>query len=121
MALLNHIPTVLEANEACYTLTDEQLQDGIREHTLRMDPHDWLGGYECSEEPVLATKDTGRIWVPPSVSLPPCVGNCRGGRETIDQDLGVKNIPNPRGIGRHLSRSRTRRLHPTILFVYRGN
>ena len=34
MALLDRIPTVLEANEACYNVTDEQLLDGIREHSI---------------------------------------------------------------------------------------
>src|SRR5258706_14725150 len=45
------------------SLTEEQLLDGIREHTMRTDPLDWRRGYERSEELVSALKDIGRIWV----------------------------------------------------------
>ena len=34
MALLDQISTVLEANGACYNVTDEQLLDDIRKHSI---------------------------------------------------------------------------------------
>ena len=69
LTLLDQLPTKFETSEAGHTLTDEQLLDRISEYTLHTDPLEWPKGYELNEEMVLASKDTGRIWVPPNEDL----------------------------------------------------
>jgi hypothetical protein len=41
----------------------------ISDATSRTDPLEWPRGYELNEELVLVSKDTGKIWVPPSEDL----------------------------------------------------
>ena len=69
LAFLAPQPTVLESNETCYILTDTQLLERISTQTSHIDPLDWPREYELNDDLVLASKETGRIWVPPDVDL----------------------------------------------------
>jgi hypothetical protein len=64
-ALVTDLP-VLEASEYTQPLTDGQLLDQISDETLAMDPLRWPPGYELNNNLVLASKETGQIWVPAS-------------------------------------------------------
>jgi hypothetical protein len=56
---------ILEPDDESPTLTDDQLIERIAEETHQIDPLEWPRGYELNDELVLASKDTGRVWVPP--------------------------------------------------------
>jgi hypothetical protein len=62
-------PPVLEANEYTQPLTDGQLIDLISDGTMSQDPLEWAPGYELNNDLVLVSKETRRIWVPPSEDI----------------------------------------------------
>jgi hypothetical protein len=68
LALLDLLPIIPEVNNLSI-LTDEELLEHISDATSHTDPLEWPRGYELNEELVLVSKDTGKIWVPPSEDL----------------------------------------------------
>ena len=69
LAFLEEQSNVLEGTEQVYTLTDGQLIERIAEITSRTEPLQWPSGYELNDDLVLASRETGRIWVPPDEQL----------------------------------------------------
>jgi len=69
LAFLEGQPPVLEGAEHVYTLTDAQLIEEIRNRVQHIDPLEWPPRYELNDDLVIASKDTGRIWVPPDEQL----------------------------------------------------
>ena len=69
LAFLDEQDSVLEGTEHAYTFTDGQLIERIAEVTSRTEPLQWPSGYELNDDLVLASKETGRIWVPPDEQL----------------------------------------------------
>jgi len=64
LAFLDEQDNVLEGTEHTYTLTDGQLIEHIAEITSHTEPLQWPSGYKLNNDLVLASKETGRIWVP---------------------------------------------------------
>jgi transposase InsO family protein len=62
-------PPVLEANKYIQPLTDGQLLNQISDETLAIDPLQWPPGYELNNDLVLTSKETGRVWVPPTEEI----------------------------------------------------
>ena len=63
------IPATLESNEYVTTRTDTQLLEEISRLTRDLDPLAWPPGYELNSDLVLASNETGRIWVPENDDL----------------------------------------------------
>jgi len=64
LAFLEEQDNVLEGTELIYTLTNGQLIKHITEVTTHTDPLQWPSGYKLNDDLVLASWETGRIWVP---------------------------------------------------------
>ena len=69
LAFINEQVAVLEGAEQTYMLTDSQLLENISELTCHIDPFQWPKVYELNDNLVLASWETGHIWVPPDDQL----------------------------------------------------
>ena len=69
LAFIDKQVAVLEGAEQAYTLTDSQLMENISELTWHIDPLQWPQAYKLNDNLVLASRETGHIWVPPDNQL----------------------------------------------------
>ena len=69
LAFIDEQVAVLEGVEQTYMLTNSQLLENISKLTCHIDPLQWPQAYELNDDLVLASRETGHIWVPPDNQL----------------------------------------------------